>query len=77
MFPGQTGAMAVSTTQVFREKEQVEAADDELRGVPEGTAGVVVQVTGLTWIRYRVQFANGVERNLVDAKHLRARKKKE
>ena len=39
-----------------------------------GTPGKVVGVSGLSWIRYRVQFANGVERNLVDAKHLRARK---
>ena len=66
--------MAATSTQVFREKDQVEAADDELRGVPEGTPGVVVHVTGLSWIRYRVQFANGVERNLVDAKHLRPRR---
>ena len=63
--------MAPTTTQVFREKDRVVAADDELRGVPAGTPGVVVQVSGLTWIRYRVQFDNGVERNLVDAKHLR------
>lgn len=58
---------------VFREKDQVEAADDSLRGVPEGTAGRVVGVTGLTWVRYRVAFANGREHNLVDAKHLRRR----
>ena len=69
--------MPPTSTQVFRLKEQVEAVDDELRGVPEGTPGVVVGVTGLSWIRYRVRFANGVERNLVDAKHLRARKKKD
>jgi hypothetical protein len=67
--------MATETSQVFREKDKVEAADDELSGVPEGTPGVVVGVTGLTWIRYRVQFANGVERSLVDAKHLRPRKR--
>ena len=69
--------MPPTTTQVFREKDQVEAADDELRGVPAGTPGVVVSVTGLSWIRYRVQFANGVERNLVDAKHLRPAKKRD
>ncbi len=67
--------MAAEATQVFREKDEVEAADEELRGVPEGTPGVVVGVTGLSWIRYRVQFANGVERSLVDAKHLRTRRK--
>lgn len=64
--------MASSST-VYRQKDKVEAADDELRGVPAGTPGEVVGVSGLTWIRYRVHFANGVERNLVDAKHLRPR----
>lgn len=54
----------------FREKDRVEAAED-LSAVPAGTAGTVVQVTGLDWIRYRVQFDNGVERNLIDAKRLR------
>jgi hypothetical protein len=29
----------------------------------------------LTWIRYRVQFANGREVNLVDGQHLRPRRK--
>lgn len=54
----------------FREKDRVEAAE-ELSQVPEGTPGVVVSVTGLDWIRYRVQFDNGVERNLIDAARLR------
>ena len=55
----------------FQEKDRVEATDDTLRGVPAGTAGTVIGVTGLDWIRYRIQFDNGWERNLVDAKHLR------
>ncbi len=54
----------------FREKDRVEAAED-LSAVPEGTPGTVIQVTGLDWIRYRVQFDNGVERNLIDGKRLR------
>ncbi len=54
----------------FRENDRVEAAE-ELSQVPEGTPGVVVSVTGLDWIRYRVRFDNGVERNLIDAKRLR------
>ena len=66
--------MATATTGEFKLKDHVEAVDDELRGVPAGTPGRVVSISGLSWIRYRVQFANGVERNLVDAKHLRARK---
>jgi hypothetical protein len=65
--------MATSTAGEFRVKDEVEAADDSLRGVPAETPGKIVGVSGLSWIRYRVQFANGVERNLVDAKHLRPR----
>jgi hypothetical protein len=32
-----------------------------LRDVPEGTEGRVMMVTGLSWIRYWVRFANGVQ----------------
>jgi len=59
----------------FREKDPIEAVDDELRGVPAGTPGVVTGVTGLYWIRYRVQFTNGRDVNLVDGHHLRPRPK--
>lgn len=69
--------MAPTSAQIFREKDEVEAADDELRGVPPGTPGVVTHVSGLSWIRYRVRFANGAELNLIDAKHLRPRQSKE
>ena len=54
---------------VFREKDRVQAAQD-LPGVPEGTPGRVMIVTGLSWIRYRVAFDNGVELNLLDASRL-------
>jgi hypothetical protein len=54
----------------FAHKDRVEAAQD-LDGVPEGTPGTIVSVTGLSWIRYRVRFDNGVEHNLVDARYLR------
>ncbi len=30
-----------------------------MRGVPEGTAGKVIHVQGLSWIRYWVWFENG------------------
>ncbi|HEX2043734.1 MAG TPA: hypothetical protein VHF24_13955 [Acidimicrobiales bacterium] len=55
----------------YREDDRVEAADD-LPGVPKGTPGTVVMVTGLAWIRYRVAFDNGVELNLLDGRHLAA-----
>ncbi len=54
----------------FRVKDRVEAAED-LSAVPAGTPGTVIQVTGLEWTRYRVQFDNGVERNLIDGARLR------
>jgi hypothetical protein len=53
----------------FREKQRVRAARD-LEGVPEGTAGKVLMVTGLSWIRYRVRFDNGVELSMLDAEQL-------
>ena len=55
----------------FSRHDRVIAAE-ALPGVPEGTPGTVLMVTGLSWTRYRVQFDNGIERNLVDAKRLRA-----
>ena len=61
----------MSPAPVFQEHDQIEAADGSLRGVPEGTPGVVVGTSGLEWIRYRVQFENGREVNLVDGRHLR------
>jgi len=53
----------------FVQKDKVLAAQD-LPGVPESTPGRIVMVTGLTWIRYRVRFENGVELNMLDARYL-------
>ncbi|MEW6153876.1 MAG: hypothetical protein AB1673_07795 [Actinomycetota bacterium] len=55
----------------LRVKDRVEAADDTLRGVPAGTPGTIVGQSGLSWLRYRVNFDNGREINLVDARRLR------
>jgi hypothetical protein len=46
----------------------------DLPGVPIGTPGKVLQVAGLTWIRYRVLFENGVDHGLLDGRHVVARK---
>jgi len=59
----------------FSRKERVVAAQDR-PGVPEGTPGVVVMVTGLSWIRYRVRFDNGVELNMLDGRYLSSAQKK-
>ena len=53
----------------FSRKDRVVAAED-LPGVPKGTPGTVVTVTGLSWIRYRVRFDNGREINLLDGRYL-------
>jgi hypothetical protein len=53
----------------FSRRDRIVAAED-LPGVPEGTPGTVIQVTGLSWIRYRVDFDNGVKRNLIDGRYL-------
>ena len=53
----------------FVHKDRVVAAEG-LPGIPAGTPGTVVSVTGLSWIRYRVRFDNGAERNLIDGRYL-------
>jgi hypothetical protein len=60
---------AVADTE-FKRKDRVVAAED-LPGVPAGTPGTVLMVTGLSWIRYRVQFDNGFEHSLVDGRYLK------
>lgn len=45
-------------------------ANVDLPGVPAGTFGKVLAVSGLTWLRYRVRFDNGVEHGLLDGRHL-------
>lgn len=45
-------------------------ANVDLPGVPAGTLGKVLMVSGVTWTRYRVLFENGVEHGLLDGRHL-------
>lgn len=45
-------------------------ANIDLPGVPAGTRGKVLVVSGVTWIRYRVLFEGGVEHGLLDGRHL-------
>jgi len=45
-------------------------ANIDLPGVPVGTPGKVLVVSGLTWMRYRVLFDNGVEMGLLDGRHI-------
>ena len=42
----------------------------DMRNVPEGTAGKVTIVNGLTWLRYWVSFENGAREGLIDRSKL-------
>ncbi len=55
--------------EILRKGDKVICAA-ELREVPEGTAGKVVLVVGLSWIRYWVSFENGVSVGSINRKHL-------
>jgi hypothetical protein len=61
-----TAAVAeLPDTEPFRRKDKVVAAVD-LPGVPAGTAGKVIMVSGFEWVRYWVRWANGVERGSIN-----------
>jgi hypothetical protein len=62
-------AMPVLTPVDLKRHQRVRAWS-ELPGVPLGTYGKVLQVTGVSWIRYRVLFDNGVEHGLLDGRHI-------
>jgi hypothetical protein len=51
---------ATDTAQDTLRKGSKVVATTELRDVPEGTAGKVIMVSGISWIRYWVRFDNGV-----------------
>lgn len=53
----------------IKKKAKVVARVD-LRDVPEGTAGNVVLVNGMTWVRYWVRFENGVYLGSINRNHL-------
>lgn len=57
--------MASNDDGTLRRHERVVAAAD-LPGVPAGTPGKVILVDGITWIRYRVLFENGIDIGSLD-----------
>ena len=63
--------MAKNSDTVLRKGTKVVAAID-LRGVPSGTQGIVRAVVGVTWIRCRVDFVNGISVGSLDASMLAA-----
>jgi hypothetical protein len=62
--------MAKNSEQPLRKGTKVVSTTD-LRGVPAGTPGVVRMVVGLQWMRYRVDFSNGVSVGSVDGAQIR------
>jgi hypothetical protein len=64
--------MASNGEGTLRRHEKVVAAVD-LPGVPAGTPGKVFLVSGISWIRYRVRFANGAEIGTLDRSVLATR----
>jgi hypothetical protein len=62
--------MAAVLTPVNLKRHQKVRAWTDLPGVPAGMPGKVLQVTGVSWIRYRVLFENGEERGLLDGRHI-------
>lgn len=64
--------MAKTKGDELKRHEKVAAAID-LPGVPEGTLGKISYVAGVSWIRYRVLFDNGVERGQIRREWLRRR----
>jgi hypothetical protein len=57
-------------TEIDLDRHDKVRANIDLPGVTAGTKGKVLQKTGVTWIRYRVLFENGVEHGLLDGRHL-------
>ena len=57
----------------LRRHQKVRAWVD-LPNVPAGMPGKVLQVSGVSWIRYRVLFENGVDHGLLDGRHIVAHK---
>jgi hypothetical protein len=51
--------MASTTDDELKVRAKVVAAED-LPGVPAGTRGKVILKNGFRWIRYRVEFDNGI-----------------
>lgn len=45
-------------------------ANIDLPGLPIGTPGKVIALSGLTWMRYHVLFENGVSRGSLDSRHI-------
>jgi hypothetical protein len=64
-----TAPQLIDREQKFDRHDRV-VANIDLHGVPIGTPGKVIAVSGLTWMRYHVLFENGVSRGSLDSRHI-------
>lgn len=62
-------ARVASADDGLRRHEKI-VANIDMPGIPVGTPGKILLVNGMTWRRYRVLFANGVNRGSLDHRHL-------
>lgn len=62
--------MPAVLTPIDLKRHQKVRAWTDLPGVPAGMPGKVLQVTGVSWVRYRVLFENGIEQGLLDGRHI-------
>jgi hypothetical protein len=62
--------MAARIASIELKRHEKVRANVDLPGVPAGMPGKVLVVSGITWLRYRVLFDNGVEQGLLDGRHL-------
>jgi len=63
-------AMSARIASIELTRHEKVRANIDLPGVAAGTPGKVLVVSGLTWMRYRVLFDNGVEMGLLDGRHI-------
>lgn len=64
--------MVTASAPAFKPHDKVVATED-LPGIPKGTKGTVILIGGIDWIRYRVQFENGVERGMLHGHQIERR----
>lgn len=63
-------AMAAKIASILLKRHDKVRANIDLPGVPAGTPGKVLVASGITWLRYRVLFENGVELGMLDGRHI-------
>ncbi|MEO7428216.1 MAG: hypothetical protein ABIY48_02430 [Acidimicrobiales bacterium] len=62
--------MSARIASIELKRHEKVVANVDLPGVPAGTPGKVLVVSGITWMRYRVLFQDGIEHGLLDGRHL-------